>query len=336
MNLKDRFKELKRESNQATSNFLLDCFDEGDLETVDTEALHYSFIASKKKKILSLVEGMKIDFDPKLKSAFDEYSEALTYLRLRAKFTIERISEGKGKSPDFKIILTTEGQTINVYAELKSISFTDNNINYKEAMAGSRKGKIEIEDQIKRGKDFSFAITEIAPIKKGNRNYDPLSPRYFIETLIEKIEQNLKRDQYSFGDTVLIIDLKQLALPSGYPEGYTAVFREDRDNSFVSGALWNIAFGKIGHLIFKPIEFAGTSNVDGDLTREGILVNRDWIKAIVFIERDSDFRKSNIAGLYNSRSVTDGVRKFLHEFCHFTNDETNSHAWSVNDRMDNG
>jgi hypothetical protein len=74
------------------------------------------------------------------------------------------------------------------------------------------------------------------------------------------------------------------------------VFREDRDNSFVSGPLWNIAFGKIGHLIFKPIEFAGTSNVDGDLTREGILVNRDWIKAIVFIERDSDWIFRN--GLY--------------------------------------
>lgn len=330
MNLKERFRELKRESNKATSNFLLDCFDDGDLETIDTEALSDSFISSKKKKILSLVEGMKIDFDPKLKSAFDEYGEALTYLRLKAKFTVDRIPEGEGKSPDFRITLQTDEQALEIYAELKSMSFTDNNINYKEAMDESLEGKIEIEDQVKRGKDFSFAITGIQPVKKWNKDYDPLSPRYFIETLIDKIEQNLKRDQYSFGDTVLIIDLKQLALPSGYPEGYTAVFREDRGNSFVSGPLWNIAFGKEGHLIFKPVEFAGSSNIDGDLTRNGILVNRDWIKALVFIERDSDFRKSNIAGLFNSRNCPDGVRKFLHEFCHAVNDDHNSHAWSMN------
>jgi hypothetical protein len=337
--LKDKFIKLKQQSNSITNNPLLNSFEQESLEKLDSEAVSDTFIADKKNKILDLIKDTKIDFDPKLKSAYDEYSEALTYLRLKSISTVERVPERQGENtPDFKIEFTSnfndETQNCVIYAELKTMSFADGNLNYKKTMEQGLESQIDIERQIKQGSKVAFGIVEIQPLHKGNKDYDSYSTRYAIETLIEKIEQNIKEGQYSLGDTVLLVDLKQLTLPSYFKEGAVPLFQEKRYNSFMSGVQWNVAFGKIGHLIFRPIEFEGKENTDGELKREGILVSRDYIKAIIFFDYALNSKEPKIVGLHKQRNISDCVEAFLNKFCDFVNDDRNTKGISINETTD--
>jgi len=334
--LKDIFLSLKQRTSSLTINPLLNCFEQDDLELLDTEAGTDPFIAEKKKSILELIKDMSIDYDPKLKSAYDEYSEAMTYIRLRKVFgKVERIPEGREKTPDFKIDLNyeenEETKNCTVYAELKSLSFASGNLNYKKTMEQGLDAQIDIERQLKQGSQIGFGITEIQPLHKDNKKYDPTSTKYAIETVIDKIEQNIKEGQYSYGETVLIVDLKQLTLPSYFKEGGVPVFQEKQYNSFMSGVQWNVAFGKVGYLVFKQIEFEGKENVDGELEREGILISRDYIKAVIFLDYALSDKQPKIVGLHKQRNVGECVQDFLYKFCDFVNDEKNTNGWRLNE-----
>ena len=66
-------------------------------------------------------------------------------------------------------------------------------IKHKDIMHDSLDSKIEAEEQIKKGKKVGFGTTEIQPYYSGNKKYDPRSTRLVIESLIDKINQNIKR-----------------------------------------------------------------------------------------------------------------------------------------------
>ena len=319
-----------------TLNPLLDCFDQNDLGQLDMMAETNSFLAEKKKKILGLIKEIDISYHPKLKSAYNEYSEAMTYLRLKNSFgQVNRIPEGDGKTPDFKIEFShndnNKTEICTIYAEFKSLSFSSNNLNYIKTMEQGLNAQIDIERQLKEGRQIGFGTTKIQPLYNDNKNYDSTSTKYAIETLIEKIEQNIKKGQYLFGETVLIVDLKQLTLPSYFKEGGVPIFQEKQYNSFVSGVQWNVAFGKAGYLMFKQIEFEGKENIDGELEREGILISRDYIKAIIFFDYALGINQPKIVGLYKQGNVSDCMQKFLNKFCDFVNDEKNTNGWQLNE-----
>lgn len=334
--LKVIFLKLKQETNQLTHNPLLNCFDQDDLERIDHKANSDSFIAEKKRNILNYIKNTNIDFDPQLIRAYDEYSEAMTYFLLTEKFDkVRRVPESKSKTPDFEIEFecNDSGKTevCSVYAELKSLSFADGNLNYKKTMEQGLNAQIDLERQLNQGRKVATAFTEIQPLLKKNKNYDPTSIKYLIEVLIEKIEQNIKEGQFSLGDTILLIDLKQLGSLSPYMESATPVFQEKMYQSLVSGIQWNIAFGKVGQLVFKPIEFEGRDNIEGELGREGILVKRNFIKAIIFINYCYSDSGPKIVGLHQQRNIGNSVEAFLHRFCDFVNDERNSNGWRINE-----
>lgn len=334
MPLAETFLHLKQQTNSITHNPLLNCFDQDDLAMLDNEADTNTFIAEKQRTILNLVAGHRIDFNPKLKSAFDEYSEALTYLRLQTKFdTVDRVSEGSDKTPDFKVVFSDDfydtPETHTVYAELKSLAYTEGNLNYKETMEQGLNAQIDIERQLQQGNRIAFGITEIKPLHKDNQRYEFGATRYPIEILIDKIAQNLKAGQFSLGETVLIVDLKQIVIPSTFMEAGVAIFQERQYNSFVSGVLWNVAFGKQGNLIYKPIEFEGKENTDGELEKDGILIQHDWVKAIIFQNYTLSDREPKILGLHRQRGTNESVHAFLHKYCAFVNDDRNSNGWRL-------
>jgi len=332
MSIEDKILKLKQVTNAITHNPLLDCFEQDELKIIDNSALLDKFIADKKKKIFSLIDKLNIDFDSKLKSAFDEYIEAMTYLRLKAKFdNVERIKESNDKTPDFKIEFNQDfNNTFSnycVYAELKTMSFAQANNNYIYAMNQGLNSNIEIEKQLKNGRKVAFGLTEIQPLYNSNKDYDPYSVKYAIEILIEKIEQNIKEGQFSKGETVLIIDLKQLILPSDFKEGGVPVSIENQYHSLVSGVHWNVAFGKIGYPIYRQVEFEGRENIEGELSKNGILISRDWIKAICFV--DYEGKKPKITGFYRHIGLSNEIEYFLHKFCEFVNDDVNSNGWEI-------
>lgn len=333
--LADAFFKIKQDSNSVTHNPILDFFEQENLKQLDSEANNDSFIACKKKNILKLIKDINIDFDSKLKSAYDEYSEAITYLLFKNKFQkVERVKEEKGeKTPDFKIEFNSENnnntEEYTIYAELKSMSFADGDLNYKNAMDGALKAKINIESQIKAGNKVAFGYHEIQPLHKSNKKYFQNSTRYAIETLIDKIQQNIKKEQYSLGDTILIVDLKQLTLPSYFKEGAVPIFQEQQFKSYMSGVQWNVAFGKKGHLIYKQIEFEGKENTDGELEKDGILIENNFIKAIVFLDYALSDKEPKIIGLHKQSCVNECVLEFLYQFCDFVNDDRNTNGFRL-------
>lgn len=325
---------LTQATNSITRNPLLHYFDLDDFKLIETAAATDSFLDEKRKKIKAFTETLIIDFDPKLKSAFDEYIEAMVYINLKAKFSsVSRIAEGPNKTPDFKIEFkdndADHSVTLTVFAELKTMSYASNNSNYLDTMRQGVEAQISLEKQIAEGRRVAVAFTETAPLLNTNRNYDQSSTRYVIELFIEKISQNLKRGQFSLGETVLIVNLKQLLYHGECFEASIPVFQEKQMQSLVSGTLWNTAFGKSGYLIYKPIEFEGTENTDGELGRNGILIDNDWVKAVVFLDYGLGGREPKTIGLYRYRETSNAIIQFLHRYCDFVNDEVNSNGWRI-------
>ena len=154
------------------------------------------------------------------------------------------------------------------------------------------------------GSKVGFGEQEIQPYLTQNKEYDPRSIRLVIESLIDKINQNIKEDQYSLGDTVLLVDLSdQLPLISKPSQAIPEQYYEDMGDSYVSGELWNVAFGKLEDKIFKPAEFVGADNTDGKLLKEGILISHPNIKALIFHASD---------GFYSLAEITNNNLNVVH------------------------
>ena len=207
------------------------------------------------------------------------YSEVYILSKLNSLLHIEKIKECDSKTPDFKVRFRDK----NIYIELKSLNMLDGVIKHKDIMYDSLDSKIEAEEQIKQGKKVGIGTSVIQPYYSYNNKYDPSSTRLVIESLIDKVNQNIKEQQYSLGETILLVDLSdQLPLISKPSEAIQEKYYDDYSKTWVSGELWNVAFGRLRDQIFKPAEFEGVSNIDGELKKEGILVSHPFIKGLVF------------------------------------------------------
>lgn len=335
MSLESVFLQLKQRTNSITFNPLLNSFEQFSLKKIDDEAVNDPFVSTKRKRILELVKDLTIDFNPKLKSAFDEYSEALAYLLLRTKFlNVERILEAATETPDFKIAVESSVHGRNglqfVYAELKTLSYAFGNLNYKNAMNQGIQSSIEIEKQLRKGNKIAFGESVVQPWYNPNKKYDPFSTKYIIEALNEKIDQNIKEGQYLLGETILLIDLRQMILPNTYLQGGVPFHLSVRGDCVVSGVQWHVAFGKLGHDVFCPIEFEGKENIEGVLERRGLLWTYPFIKAVCFIEQpSSEDKTATVLGLHRSDMVSENVATFLHRFCDFVNTDVNNYGYQL-------
>jgi len=207
------------------------------------------------------------------------YSEAYILSKLQSLLHIDKIQEGDSKTPDFKARFRDE----DIFIELKSLNMLEGTIKHRDIMHDSLDSKIEAEEQINKGKNVGVGTTVIQPYYSNNKKYDPRSTRLVIESLIDKVNQNIKEQQYSLGDTVLLVDLSdQLPLISKPSEAIQEKYYDDYGKTEVSGELWNVAFGKLGDQIYKPAEFEGAGNVDGELEKEGVLVSHPYIKGLIF------------------------------------------------------
>lgn len=322
--LQERILKAKQEIALITNNPVMDAFNLDECKLLDSKASSDNFIKSKINKCLNYLDGLKIDFDSNYKSAYDEYNEAITYVELSKKFQTNRISEAETPTPDFNVIDNREFP-FNLFVEVKALSFLDGNLNYIEAQKSSLEANISIETQLKEDKKIAFGETIISPFLK--RGKLP-STKELIEIYIDKINNNIKSGQYRLGDTVLLIDIKQLLLGSHWDESAVAFYQERLTESIVSGVLWHAAFGKIGDMIYKPIEFEGNPNTDASLAKNGILVDNDFVKGLVFATY-KNFNERKYVGFFRYEEQDQEAANFISSFCDFHNDDKNTSAWKV-------
>ncbi len=219
------------------------------------------------------------------------YSEAYVFSKLRSKLSIMKVPEGCEKTPDYKVEFRGE----EIYIELKSLNMLGGNQKHKEVMEGALESKINAEEQILQGSGVGFGTQVIQPYFSPNKSHNPRSVRTVIEALIDKINQNIKHDQYLSGDSILLVDLSdQLPLVSKASQAIQKQYYDDMGDAHVSGELWQVAFGKVGDPILKPPEFEGGSSDDGNLQKEGILITHPYIKGLLFHVDDGFYALAEI------------------------------------------
>ena len=322
--LKDIVLKLKQDTSGITINPVLDAFNLDECEELQAEYTSDDFIKSKINTCIKFLKKCTVHFSGNYKSAYDEYNEAITYLQLKRRYRIERIPEGAQKSPDFHLV-NDPPNTFDIYIELKALSFLDGNANYSSAQQSGIESNISIEDQLNQGKSIAFGTSEISPFLKNNK-----IPTWtgLIEMFIDKITNNIKKGQFEMGDTVLIVDLKQLLIGGHWDENSISIYQNGQMKEMVSGVLWHIAFGQQGFQILQPIEFEGKSNIDTPLNRNGILVDHPYIKGLIFCAYEN-FQIRKLAGFIRSKDEDSQVFTFISDLCDFYNDENNSEAWRI-------
>jgi hypothetical protein len=332
MPLYDLILKLKQESNQLGYNPVLQNFELDDCQRIDLLSNSDNFIRTQSERIKKLLRDMDVEYNQKYNSALDIYNEVLIYLDLKEKFFIEKVVETSNPTPDFKLSYTNGTDTINYYIEVKTLSYSYGTLNYKNIQNESLENKIKMENDFREGKNISISEQVITPLNKFNIKYAPNSPKYVVETIIEKIFQNIKDEQFKLGDTILIIEMKQIPILGTFLEAMLPVYIEKMEYSLASGVLWNIAFAKQGNICYKSIEFAGKENIDGQFERNGILIDNNFIKAICF-KLFENFKIPRYCGFYRKRDADNLV--LLTKFCDLINDDYNSNVWELNRKLYN-
>jgi hypothetical protein len=312
-----RILELKQSFAGITTNPVMNAFDMDDCRRIDLAYAADEFVQKKVKKCLNYLRDVRIDFTSNYRSAYEEYNEVITYLTVKEKFNVIPIPETNSPTPDFRIATTLDDLPVEFLMELKALSFTEGNLNYREAQDSALEANLNLERQIEEGKRIAFAEHIISPLLKNNRTP---TTRELIEIYIGKIKNNIKQGQYQTGETMLMIDIKQLILNSHWHE--SAV------KSIASGVLWNVAFASVGDMIYKQIEFEGKENLDSRMTENGILVDHPYIKGLIFVTY-RNFTERKYVGFYRSDDENKGFTNFIYKFCSFFNDENNSYAYRV-------
>jgi hypothetical protein len=249
----------------------------------------------------------------------DMYSEALMYSKLRSVLRIGKVPRKKGdKTPDFRVVHHGE----EIFVELKSLNMADGSMKHKGIMESALERKIELANQVvelkknKKGPGNIVAsnVGVIQPYYSPNKPYDSSSPKLVIETLIGKIKQNIKQEQFSCGDTILLVDFaEQLPLletpEESLLEEYIGEYRDNSElydflleqtftleehNRYLNsldavqkqriysfkakGGLWHVAYGEVGTILVED----SNDEKPEILEKEGILKEFGFIKGLLF------------------------------------------------------
>ena len=317
---------LKQETNQITVNPVLDAIDLKECQDLESFYETDSFIRKKIENALKYLEGLNVAYDRKFNKVYEEYSEAMLYKMLKDKgISIKHIQENSHKTPDFNVRNNeNDKESFDINLELKSLSFLDGNINYKNAQEEALNAKAEFEKRSKTQK-VAFCEFSVCPM---NKNGHAPTVTELIQYIINKIKQNIKKGQYEEKDTILVIDTKQIGYGATWKNSSIAIYDDPLYNSKCSGVLWNISFGKEGNLIYQPIEFEGKSNIAGTLLKDGILNEYPYISALIFICYENFINRKFVSFVRNS----DSDKPFMNFLCSisdFINDDLNSYAFKI-------
>lgn len=319
-NLEQIVGRLQRDTHTITGNTVLDHFNLAKCREIDERAGTDKHIRERRDTCLSNLRNCTIDYSPYYKSAFDSYNEIIVFDLLQTKGKILFHDTGKIPSPDYTWT-NKNGEIINI--DLKTLSDNYDNINFKDIQEQSVRSKISIEEQQAKRKPVAMGeFIFYSPFKKGE-NHDHNKVATIIESFIDKIQNNYKPSQLSFGDKegILLIDTKILGHPI-YMQEALPVFLNPPLNELKSGCLWNACFGKQNDPMYDWVEFEGKPNIGKPLKKNGIMTGDQAPPAIIFITYRGN--EINMVGLHKTSLQSEPIRFTLYEMCRFVNDEVNS------------
>jgi hypothetical protein len=239
--LSENIQKLKQEISQLGHNYALSYVNTAFVEKMELEHESNNLIYSDYLKQLNTITNKCLhnyeDYASFI-SLKNIYSEALIFSILNSILKVEKIPETSVKSPDFKISYKNKTS----YIEVKSINMADGSLKHRDIMENALESKNRLENKLyekkqtkNTGKNIVVSdITIDKPYLKGSKSYNESSPKLVVETLIDKINQNLKSDQFDYGDTLLLVDfsgqLPMLDTPrNSLQENYIAEFVDNSE-----------------------------------------------------------------------------------------------------------
>ncbi|GAB1468046.1 hypothetical protein MASR2M64_07490 [Candidatus Cloacimonadota bacterium] len=304
--------QLKSDTRSCTDNPILLWIKEDWLKSIDNSSDNY--VISMRKKMERTLKGVSIEYSSKHESFYDDYSEVTLYLYLQSKgLAVSRIPEKKDKTPDFKVSFGSE----TVFIENKCIKPMNPQYNLKVYQYQVLKRLYDLAAKFKiPGVHFGEPVCYQPYLPNDQTKYSSVSNLLVINSIIEKIEQNLKRGQIT-DNTILNIDLSLLGLNS-IPTSSAFIY-DTQDDIIINAPLWTSCFGVSGMPIFQ-YEFAPNGNLEGHLLNDGVLVKNDYLKAMSFrIDPLSDV--SVFIGFANT--YCDLLQDILAEYCSEVNTNKN-------------
>jgi hypothetical protein len=318
-----KFEKFIKEVESIAPNSLFLKVSPDDFHRMVEKAIEESdeYLIKFTEEVNKILSEVKIDFDQKHLDIHKMYWETYVYYFLKyiKHLNVVKIPESTKKTPDFEI----EFQNLRFSVEVKTLSVRDQNIKYKREQEDSLKAKIDAEEK-------GMGVAVYQPYYREGKSYDFSSTKQVIETLIDKINQNFKKGQFQkeYYKRILCVVLDQLPLLGTPQESSVPVYPCFHSKSCISGELWYVAFGKVGDLLFKPPEFEGKGNIDGRLTRNGVLIDNDVIDILMFVV--PNFEKTEVVALYKDRSICNNFHSFedfLYKVADYVNNELNENDY---------
>lgn len=190
--------------------------------------------------------------------------------------TLQQQKKSRTSAPDYKI------DGCELFFEVKTLARVFPENNHTGFIEQATKAHANIKNHLRQGNKFAISILEDQPYQSKLREKG--SMRGVVEALSLKINSNLKPEQFSRGDTYLVVNLLDLPVFSNGPEQIRPVFWTDHDGIYPStGALWMVAFAQPGNLLFFPPEFAGRPGIEGSIDFFGILQEKTYVKGIIWV-----------------------------------------------------
>lgn len=208
------------------------------------------------------------DFDEWL-PVYEAYAEAkVGLLLLDTGLPVERITPPAGEQrPDFKIAVGEQ----DYFIEVKTLHARYGAAGYRRSMEDTFETLVSMDERYGTH-NVVTGETVVQPHRTpGDRAYDPWSNRQIIETLIGRADGHIKPGQFAQGTTVFALELSLLPLRSSLREELYRAYPCPHEVVATSGILWHLAFGPEGADVYRPVEFTGASNLDGQLEAVGLI-----------------------------------------------------------------
>lgn len=279
-----------QEINQIGFSYVFNAFDLNlidQLENMSTganpqaAAFATPLVANIKSKTDQI--GDEFDFE-RLMAVYDAYAEAKVGKRMWD-WGLQpiRIPEGAGPTPDFRVPF--QGQ--DFFVEVKALHVRRGAVNNADIMEAGFEALVNLSKQRKRNVAIATAEMIIRPHDPASTAYDPTSAKYVAEDLLQRIDGRFREAQFQHGPTFGAVDLTMLPLFGGLAKSIYRTHPDLQTRSAVSGTLWHVAFGDEGGDLYRPIEFDGLSNLDGQFEAQGLLTARQFIKGFIFFDQSN-------------------------------------------------